>query len=202
MTKFERHRWSFLICIAVLSLILTAFCGYVYSKYIKNETMKGSLTITAELGDITVWEHKAEQNKDGSYQLDDGQKVQQNFYYLIPGLDIPKDPCVEITDHSSVPVYVFIKVDTNLTDAHQVSYQLQDCWQLVAGTANIYVYCVDGTPCPVTGDMEIQILKDDMVEVKQGLQVTGQVYLNFTAAMSQQDAGLDAAKVMALFPES
>ena len=198
----RKLNWFKRPALLVLALVIAISAAvWVYAKYIYQETIHGSLTITAKLGEITVLEHQAVRNKDGSYQLN-ANEVRENLYYLIPGLDIPKDPFVRLTDHSSLPVYVFIKVDTNLTGAHQVAYQLRSCWQPVAGTTNIYVYCVDDAPFPVTSDMEILILENNLVEVKQGLSVTGQVFLNFTAAMGQQDAGLDAATVMALFPVS
>ena len=196
----RKLNWFKRPALLVLALVIAVSAAvWVYAKYIYQETIHGSLTITARLGEIAVWEHQAVRNTDGSYQLN-ATEVQGNFYYLIPGLDIPKDPFVRLTDHSSLPVYVFIKVDTNLTGAHQVAYQLRSCWQPVAGTTNIYVYCVDGVPVPVTSNMIIPILENNSVEVKQGLSVTGQVFLNFTAAMGQVDAGLNAATVTALFP--
>ena len=199
MNKLNRFKRPMLLVLAIAIAISAAV--WVYAKYIYQETIHGSLTITASLGKIDVWEHLAVRQNDGSYELN-GTLVRRNDYYLIPGLDIPKDPFVQITEKTNVPVYVFIKVDTNPTDANHVTYGLLDCWKLVEGTSNIYVYSVDGVACPVSSNMDLPILQGDLVEVSQNLQIDGQVYLNFTAAMSQVDAGLNAAMVMALFTVS
>ena len=196
MNKWNWFKRPVLLVLAIAIAISAAV--WVYAKYIYQETIHGSLTITASLGEIDVWEHQAVRNPNGSYSLNE-KPVHNNSYYLIPGLDVPKDPFVQITKKTNVPVYVFMKVDTNLTDANHVTYGLLDCWKLVEGTSNIYVYCVDGVAHPVSSNMDIPILQGDRVEVSQNLQIDGQVYLNFTAAMSQVDAGLNAATVMALF---
>ncbi len=194
------------ILIAVLTVVLLMLSGTagVMAKYATQETVGGQLTITADLGEIKVQEHKAEPQDDGSYKLNMSSLVSSNPYNLIPGLDVPKDPHVVIDKDNNMPVYVFIKVETDITAGSGITYQLADCWKPVEGTTNIYVYSEGNVAKPVTGDETIYILKtpdgsNHEIMVSQDLSISNNVSLNFYAAMSQVTAGIDADTVEALF---
>lgn len=189
-------RW---LVISVVLVCTMAGAG-VYAKYISSESVGGSLTIQANLGKIHVREHKLQRQENGIYTLNMAEETDGNSYHLVPGLDVPKDPWVDISGKSNMDAYVFIKVETNIPADSGVSYQLRDCWVAVAGAEGIYVYSdANKQPIAVNSDMNIEILKDNQLIVSQNLKMEGQTYLNFTAALSQVEAGMDAGLVTALF---
>lgn len=204
MSKQMRTRKRLLVTIAVLSIFLASLCGVAQAKYIHTAQLQGSVTVKADLGKITVKEHEAVRQDDGSYKLNMSSLVSSNPYNLIPGLDVPKDPHVVIDKDNNMPVYVFIKVETDITAGSGITYQLADYWKPVEGTTNIYVYSEGNVAKPVTGDETIYILKTPdgskhEIMVSQDLSISNNVSLNFYAAMSQITAGIDAGTVETLF---
>lgn len=199
MTRFERQRRRLFLTILVLCVLLTGLCTVAYAKYIYNEQKGGTVTITAQLGTITLQESKAVKAADGSYALTD-EKVSANAYFLMPGVDVPKDPRVEITKPNNIPVYVYIKMDTNIPADSGVVYQLESCWKPVAGFPGVYVYAEAGQAKAVTDDMQINVLaipagSQHEIRVSQNLKLTEQVKLDFTAYMYQTAAGNTAEEV-------
>lgn len=57
---------------------------------------------------FTLWEHQAVLADDGTYTLNDTE-VQSNTYDILPGVDIPKDPTVDIVELEE-HAYLYIKV--------------------------------------------------------------------------------------------
>ena len=208
-------------------LILALLCGLIgstYAKYVKQQTLEGTVTIKANLGKIELLEHEAVRLSTGEYELtekllpvhdnpettDVDETDLGNEYILLPGLDIPKDPFVQITAKTPIKAYVFIKVVTNIdtdnkdmttdtdpADDHNVSYTLTDNWLQISQAekdgviTTVYVYTADGAnPATVDecvdgdGTGTIQILKDKTIYVSQKLNVPqAGVYLNFSACM-------------------
>ena len=192
-------------CLILAVLICMFGSMLVYAKYIYTETLSGQITIAAHLGDIQVDEHVVAKNSDGSYRLTE-QWISQNgytpnVYVLIPGLDVPKDPVVKISNKSHLDAYVFVKVVTNISDPN-LSYALTNNWKQIISstdgniTTTVYAYTA-GTANPVTidnsfgtnGSGEIPVLVSDLFEVKEGLNLTSDVYLNFYAYMGQAIPG-------------
>ena len=195
MSKYQTQRKRLLIAIVMLTAILVGLCGVAYAQYRQSITISdtGSLTISADIGSIEVWEHVAQRQLDGSYVLDINHLTQGNSYLLMPGVDIPKDPFVKVTKNSTIDAYVFIEVTSNLPET--VTYTLGDCWERVDGYNNVYVYCQERTPVKVAGDVTIQILEDNTLYVSQYYQGTGSCGLQVTAYLYQAAAGNDAAEV-------
>lgn len=197
----NKQRKYLLVTIAVLSVILTALCGVAYAKYVETTELPGSITISAKLAhSIEVLESKANRNDDGSYTLQAGSAVTSNSYILIPGLDVPKDPYVKITGKTSIEAYVFIEVKDTFDNGSGVTYELMDHWKkLNIDGKNVYVYCIGDEPVKVTDETEgldkIQILKDDIIEVSQHLNLTGAETLEFYASIGQVAAGNTAEEV-------
>lgn len=188
-------------CLILAVLICMFGSMLVYAKYIYTETLSGQITITAHLGNIQVDEHVVAKNSDGSYSLTEQWISEKyyapNVYVLIPGLDVPKDPVVKISNKSHLDAYVFVKVVTNISDPN-LSYALTNNWKQIISstdgniTTTVYAYTA-GTANPVTidnsfgtnGSGEIPVLVSDLFEVKEGLNLTSDVYLNFYAYMGQ-----------------
>lgn len=186
MTRFQRQRRRLIITIAALSLILTTLCGVVQAKYIANRQVGGSVTILAQLGTIALQEHEAVRQADGSYKLNE-ELVTTNAYFLMPGVDVPKDPYVVISDKTPIEAYVYIKVESTLPDT--VQYSLAGHWKAVTGCTGVYVYAPGGTPKAVTENGTIQILTNDTLTVSQKYSGNDWVELNFTAYLYQTAAG-------------
>ena len=185
----------------IVVLLVSMAIGAAGAKYVSQEQTAGQVTITADIGTIVLQESKANRQPSGAYTLDTANQVAENSYELIPGLDIPKDPHVVITKPDALPVYVYVEVDTNIPASSAVVYQLADCWKLVSGTPNVYVYSDNNGPIAVTSSIErLDILTKPEgslheIRVGQELNLSGEVNLTFHAYMYQAIAGKTAAEV-------
>lgn len=198
MEKLRKWLPSLLIFAVLLASVAA---GAAFGKYIYSEKLGGKVTITANLGSIDIWESKAIRDQSGAYTLDESQRVKKNSYDLLPGLDIPKDPYVTIKNKSSIPVYVFVEVCTNLTN-DAITFDIDAAnWSLLEKNGNpikgkndgkVYVYIVDGQAAQVTDDIEkINILAGRTVYIGQELlhdTLTAQ-NLIFYASMGQVVSG-------------
>ena len=200
MFNFIKRYWPTALAVLIL---LTALTG-VYAKYVIDQTLEeGKITITAELGTIQLLEHKAIKKADGSYvlqgtdangqcdgtehdHLDGSTEKPGNSYVLIPGLDIPKDPYVQITDKTPIEVYVYLIVTEDSITAKNITYQLKDHWKPISDGSKVYVYSDANGAKKVTADTTIPVLQDNTVYVSQDLSdLTGSVTLSFSACMKQ-----------------
>lgn len=197
------RNWAALLpCLFLMAFLLSCACiGTALAKYVTQAELKGTVTISADLGSIAVLEHEAIRNPDGSYSLGD-KTTAENTYYLLPGLDIFKDPFVRIagkTETCEIGAYVYLVMDTNFTpSATGVSFTLLDCWKELDDHDNVYVYSdTNGDPITVTKDMDIYILKDNKVWVSQKLNtnIDGTLNLNFSAVMKQVIDGKTAKEI-------
>lgn len=195
MTKYMRQRRRLLTAIVVLSLILTLLCGVAYAKYFKNDTVSGQITVQADIGSITLQEHKAVRKPDGSYYLLTDEIVAGNTYTLIPGLDVPKDPHVIVDKANDMPVYIYVEVVDVTVDAG-ITYTPADGWiELVSVTGpnggKVYYYNT-----PVTANATLDFLKDNKIYVSQDLDKSmSNLQLEFFAYMYQTAAGNTPAAV-------
>ena len=182
----KNKRTLFAVALLCALLMLGGVAG-IWAKYVRETTFGGTITITAELGEIAIVEKKAELQTDGTYTLEDTDLPDNTFNsydVVMPGVDIPKNIRVKITNKSAIPAYVYLIVngervgDTNLVEAKKngegtgIYYELAAHWKHNGG--NRYCY-VDGSgnPIAVTSDMEISILADG----KQALYVSDQLNL-------------------------
>lgn len=185
------------ITLAVIICALMIVCGFVLSKYVHQETHGGTINLTAKLGEITVKEHEAETDGRGSYTLDTGTDPvdSNNYSTVLPGLDIPKDPFVTVTNKSSIAAYVYVEVVNGLKDS-KITYTLADSWKLLTGVAGqhggaVYVYTAgDTVPDQITTNIgPIYILKDDTVYVSDKFDRTkDDLSLTFYACMGECSA--------------
>lgn len=155
----------------LLLLLLLSLMGFALGKYSKTLNNPGNVTFSARLADtMTLLEHQAVRQTDGTYELDMTKTVTSNIYILIPGVDIPKDPHITISGRTSIPAYLFIEVDSTLDTDTQVYKIDTDKWELLpqSGTKKVYYYKSDVT------DGTIYILKDHpgtgkQIEIKQAV---------------------------------
>lgn len=109
----------------------------------KTPTVTNTFT-SAELFDnpddqFTLWEHKAKDDDgDGVYTLDTSSEVRSNSYSILPGVNIPKDPTVDVVgleEHA----YLYIKVTSTLPTGLRYTID-SDNWTALSGYDGVYVY--------------------------------------------------------------
>lgn len=190
---------QFLPKIVILSLLIVIYCSIlVHAKYVHTETLSGSGSITADIGSITVLEHTASRQEDGSYILLD-DTTEENTYLLIPGLDIPKDAFVQIDKSSPIEVYVFVEIlEDSAVDC--IAWNTTSDWTELAGITGdnggkVYVY----KEILTAFSGKISIFESDTIEIKQNLSaMNGQsVTIHIWASMYQTAVANTPAEVYA-----
>lgn len=187
-----KRTYGFALLLVSLVLI-TAFSGAVYAKYIKKTDFSGNVTIQADLAkDFKIVESEVSRNELGEYSLISGTETSENDYILMPGVDIPKDPTIKITGKTALPAYLYVEVVDNISDL-AVTYSLADWWQPLAGVTGLNggkVYVYNETLNGSTADMTVQILKGNTVFVSQNLNHYGDSFsIKFHAYLLQKPEG-------------
>ena len=178
-----------LIVLILITLTLSVAVSNAYAKYVAKENINGSLTVTAELGNISVEEADVST-------------------LIIPGVDINVDHSVKISNKSPISAYVYLVVETNILEAHNISFEPSSSWKKISGVESgnrattVYVYADShGAPVAVdnevTGDNDFLIPINGVLEVSQYVNnsVPESVDIKFTALMYQTAAGSDASEV-------
>ena len=191
------------VCILFVLLVVTAWSvSGVYAKYVDSASVNGTADL-AKMGISTfeLLEHKAIDvsgqldkitdegtiNFDSLYELDYESEVLTNTYStVIPGIDIPKDPFINLVLESNEVNYqlYLIVTESGFTDEEgnrlPITYGLTEDWEPVEGKTDLYKFTgkksgVDGglfeagTPYTFTSEAghAIQILKDNKIKVSQ-----------------------------------
>lgn len=211
MLKSKNARKWLIRAIVLELVILISLSGYAYGKYVTQQKLEGNLQITANLGKVTLQEHQAEKDENGKYTLT-GTAVSANAYTtVLPGLDIPKDPYVTVTNKSPIPAYLFVEVWDNipltLIGSEQkklIDYTVDTTnWKMIGtyGGKNVYVYTGGtGDAKQITANLaKTRILADDTVYVSQYLKKmelpAGGIQINFRAVLKQCVTGKTPAEV-------
>ncbi len=173
----------------VVLIMITALSNAVFAKYLRRFNYDRKVTVSAELVEtLRLFEHEAVRNDMGEYALNNANEVSSNEYILMPGVDIPKDPHIEIKGKTSIPAYLYVEVVDKLNTT-TVTYSLTGDWTLLSGITGpnggkMYVYKekLTGTPADIT----IPVLSDDTVYVSASLDRTQtNLNLDFYAYMLQ-----------------
>ena len=180
------------IAAAVGVLIMTG----IQAKYMTSVPLTGTVTFNAQLADnVTLQEHKALRNTDGSYYLG-SETTDKNSYSVMPGVDIPKDPYFTITNKSSIDAYLYVEiVYVEIVDnsPNTVTYQLTNDWtNLNIQDRNVYVYTggFQGNP------QNIPILENNMLYVSdQYNPVSSDFNLKFYGYMVQKEDEKEAKDI-------
>ena len=224
----KKNRTWLLILVAIVAV--GAVTGSAYAKYKKTLTYSGTLTFNAELGSLDLAEHIATRNLDGSYTLSSEKVLASsltanakpiNTYQLIPGLDIPKDPRVIVSNKTSIEAYLFVEIVDTLAEKigdqtyRPITYQVSADWKELSGVTGkhegkVYVYKGTGDEAAVLDEaftkdatVEIPILaplegKTETVQVSQELNAQlvndGDDILTFYAAMGETALGNNVAE--------
>lgn len=173
---------------------LTATTGPVENTFVAGGAVKQS--------DLKLYEHKANQNKDGTYTLDTKTPTTANSYTVMPGVDLPKDPTVEVAAANG-PYYLFVKVTEGANFNKNIfGYSIDDtAWKQLKDAddkdvAGVYVYTIDKTNAAIlTGAVTANVLKDKVVKVADADSITlaeADCTLTFQA-YACQSAGFNSA---------
>ena len=173
---------------------LTATTGEVENTFVAGGAVKQS--------DLKLYEHKANQNKDGTYTLDTKTPTTANSYTVMPGMDLPKDPTVEVAAANG-PYYLFVKVTEGANFNKNIfGYSIDDtAWKQLKDAddkdvAGVYVYTIDKTNAAIlTGAVTANVLKDKVVKVADADSITlaeADCTLTFQA-YACQSAGFNSA---------
>lgn len=170
---------------------------------------------------FTLWEHKAaDVDGDGKYEwakleneklvkvenAENADEVNGNAYIVLPGVNIPKDPTVDV-ENLEGNAYLYIKVTSSALPTG-MSYEIGTDWNAL-GDAYPGIYVYTGTQANTANVIEatesakktfkVNILKDNQVVVAGTYAGTADnISLEFQAYMVQATGnGADAAAAWA-----
>lgn len=121
-----------ILILALAAVLLVAVSVGGTMAYMTAKTQKVENTFTTTSIAIELWESDLVEN-NGEYTLNEDEKVASNTdYLLLPGLTMPKDPYVEVTQGE---VYVFVEVVASETPsaAKYIDWDIQDDWTALQG---------------------------------------------------------------------
>lgn len=187
----------------VLVVALAVGATYAYltasSGPVKNTFVVGG---AVKQGDLELFEHVAKKNADGSYTLDPAKKTDGNAYTVMPGVDLPKDPTVNVKAASGA-YYLFVEVTKGeKVDGETLDYAVDSSkWiRLNIEGREVYAYTADGqTPTILNAELSnVAILKGNTITVsddvaKVGALTADTAKLTFQAYACQAAGFADAA---------
>ena len=195
--KLRNRRIALTVCL-MLVVMVASIGGTVAWLTAKTAPVVNTFTY----GDINIdlYEHEYDATKHELTNV--VTKTGVNNYKIIPGVNLPKDPTVEVKANSEA-CWLFVKVEaenwpTFIGDA-KISYAVktgEGGWTALEGHAGVYYREVGA----VTEDTTFKVLADDLVTVSENLTKEevgtlkeNQPKLTFTAYAVQKDGIADAA---------
>lgn len=154
---------------------------------------------TFTYGDINIDLYEHEYNA-GENNLGTEKTTKVDNYKIIPGVDLPKDPTVEVKANSEA-CWLFVKVEKENWN-EKVTYEIANGWNALTGQTDVYYREVGA----VTEDTSFNVLKDNEVTVSDTLTkedikgITTNPTLTFTAYAVQKDGSTNAADAWAKIP--
>ncbi len=168
-TSDKTSKRIIIIKTAAVVMIVAALVGTgLLAKYVRSVIFQGNVSFAANLADdFKVSEHKAVKQDDGSYTLN-SEETSSNTYKVMPGVDIPKDPFITLTNKSDVPAYLYIEIKDTSSDT--VTYELTAKWQKInnckgsnGGAVYAYADVLNKDNC----NDPISVLKDNLIRVSE-----------------------------------
>ena len=143
--RFTNRGKAFKVLSLVLAFVLVigaSVAGTLAWLTAQTPTVTNTFT-SAELfsdnGSFTLWEHEAkDDDDDGVYTLNSSNEVTSNSYRILPGVNIPKNPTVDVVgleEHA----YLYIKVTSTLPEGLTYSIDSSN-WTALSGYDGVYVY--------------------------------------------------------------
>lgn len=148
--------------VLVVALAVGATYAYLTAQTpaVKNTFVAGGAVANK---DLKLFEHVANKNADGSYTLDPAEETTGNAYTVMPGVNLPKDPTVNVKAASG-EYYLFVEVTKGeKVDGDTLSYTVDSSkWlKLAVDGREVYAYTADGkTPAILNSALEnVLVLK-------------------------------------------
>lgn len=138
------------LTIAIALVLVVALAVGATWAYLTAKTDPVVNTFTAggavNQGDLELFEHVATKNNDGTYTLGE-TTVTSNTYVVMPGVNLPKDPTVNVKAASGA-YYLFVEVTKGTkVDGDTLGYTVDGSkWiRLNIEGREVYAYTTDGT---------------------------------------------------------
>lgn len=195
----------------ISTMLTTCWVSGSLAKYVTsgNGSDSGRVAGTGVV-QFEVLEHEAKETyrNSGVYQLlEDEDPVKENKYRkVLPGVDIPKDPYVQLhlknnevdyelyveVTEKNFPTYEGKDQDGNPVSVKAVKYRIGEDWKLVEDRSDsdkgVYVYKYDKyIDSNFNSNEKIYILKDNMLYVSEHFVGDGRFSLVFRAYLKQID---------------
>lgn len=148
----------------LLTLISVHLVSGTFAKYVIGGDYSDSAHVASMDGQLVLLEHRANL-ENGEYKLDETEEVTENKYnFVIPGVDIAKDPFIKLDIDTEGTYELYIKVLESDSFPSTVTYSLTADWELVDAENGVYKYkSVFSTNTSDT----IKILKNDKLYVSE-----------------------------------
>ena len=210
MHNIKRIIITSVVCILVVLLAIAT--GGVFSKYQQSVVVNEDVNIKVSSGVLasvfSLQEHEAVQTNDGNYHLD-ADKIainNTNTYYVLPGVDLPKDPHFTILKETDVEAYLYVEIINNLGDNNGLSYEVTTDWKKLdikgENNGDLYVYTGGEETAKAitkgfdTQDAGLMILQDNKIAVDPvNKSSITEVSISFYGYLAQASRGNDASSV-------
>lgn len=188
--KKQKQYIVFFLLVSVAAAFL--LIGGIAARYMHTETLEAKVVFSAGLTEeLKLIEHEAKRQPDGSYKLS-SKETGNNQYTVMPGVDIPKDPQIVMTDKSAVDAYVYIEVTGDCPDG--LTYNMESCWKPLENVVGVnggkvYVYSdTQGNPVVLDENFKqpsIGIIEGNRITVSHRIHQMEDFSLSFYAYMAQ-----------------
>ena len=166
-------------------LLVVTFVDLTYSKYITANKVSENNANVSKFGTVELKEHEAKY-ENGMYVINNDSltKSGNKYDYVIPGVDIAKDPFVVISGTFGVSCELYVKVVKNsFPDTITFSIR-EDNWAPVTGEKDTYKF-KNEIKLNEELNQDIYILEDNKLVVSQYYQGSGGFELTFSAWIQQ-----------------
>lgn len=161
------------LTIAIALVLVVALAVGATWAYLTAKTEAVTNTFTAggavNQGDLELFEHVANKNDDGTYTLGEETTTAGNSYVVMPGVNLPKDPTVNVkAAHGAY--YLFVEVTKGeKVDGDTLAYTVDSSkWiKLNIEGREVYAYTADGANPTIlnTALSNVTILTDNTITV-------------------------------------
>ena len=197
--------WTVGILLVLMMLSIWLVSG-LFARYTASGSTKAPARVASTGMQMNIWEHKAAETEknSGVYELltDEDPVLRNRYKKVLPGVDIPKDPYVDLKlSNSEVDYELYIEVTeiqfpyyTNADDesVKAVTYTVEDIWELQEELSDIdngvYVFkYTEYLDAHMEFDEKLPILVNDTLYVSEHYVGDGEFRLAFRAWIQQID---------------
>lgn len=162
----------------VLTMLSTwMICG-MYARYTTSDTTTETAKVSA-FGNFTLTENKTVAinditemiNSNSIYQINNETVSKNEYKYVVPGVDIPKNPYIVLSEKNETSCMLFVEVkEINFPVDGTITFEMSDNWTKINGTTGKNggtVYYYKNIIEPNKKYDKIEILKENKISVSQ-----------------------------------